>query len=196
MAVDGAGNIWWTGQNLPVPLTANAFQKTEAPTFCATQQISPFEPPTAVSCSHAYVTKQDPSGNVLYATYLGGSSEYGGIAITTDAQGNAYVTGFTNSADFPVTAGVVQRQNSGPLAPTTFSEGLGPFGPVGILPGGDIFVAKFAPDGTLLYATLLGGSGADVPALIGVDASGSAYVAAPPRPRISRSRPVAARDRT
>jgi uncharacterized protein (TIGR03437 family) len=48
---------------------------------------------------------------------------------------------------------------------------------VEILPGGDIFVAKFAPDGTLLYSTLLGGSGSDVPSLIGVDSSGSAYVA-------------------
>jgi uncharacterized protein (TIGR03437 family) len=176
IAVDGQGNVWWTGQSLPVAITANAFQKTDADTLCATQQLSPFDQPTALYCSHAFVMKLDPAGNVLYATYLGGSSEDGGIAITTDAQGNAYVTGFTYSADFPVTAGVVQRQNAGPLTPTVVPEGLGPFGPVGILPGGDIFVAKFAPDGTLLYSTLLGGSGSDVPALIEVDASGSAYV--------------------
>jgi hypothetical protein len=177
IAVDGQGNIWWTGQGLPVPFTANAFQKTEAQSMCATQQLSPFDQPTTVYCSHAFVMKLDPNGNVLYATFLGGSSQDGGIAITTDAQGNAYVTGFTYSADFPVTAGVVQRQNAGPLTPTVVLESLGPFGPVGILPGGDIFVAKFAPDGTLLYSTLLGGSGSDVPALIGVDASGAAYVA-------------------
>src|ERR1039458_6731828 len=177
IAVDGAGNIWWTGQNLPVALTANAFQKTQAQTVCATQQLSPFDNPTAVYCSHAFVMKQDTNGNVLYATYLGGSSEDGGIAITTDAQGDAYVTGFTYSADFPVTAGVVQRQNAGPLTPTVVPEGLGPFGPVGILPGGDIFVAKFAPDGTLRYSTLLGGSGSEVPALIAVEVSGAAYVA-------------------
>jgi len=149
MAVDGQGNIWRTGQDLPVALTANAFQKTEVESLCATQQISPFQPPTFIDCAHAYVTKQDPNGNVLYATYLGGSSEDGGIAITTDAQGNAYVTGFTNSADFPVTAGVVQRQNAGPLTPLVVPEGLGPFGPVAIYPGGDVFIAKFAPDGTL-----------------------------------------------
>jgi len=177
VAIDGAGNIWSTGQSLPVALTANAFQKTEADTPCGTQQLSPFVAPTAVGCSHAFVMKQDPSGNVLYATYLGGSSEDGGIAITTDALRNAYVTGFTYSADFPVTAGVVQRQNAGPLTPTVVQEGLGPFGPVEILPGGDAFVVKFAPDGTVLYSTLLGGSGSDVPALIGVDASGAAYVA-------------------
>src|ERR1039458_9127875 len=71
---------------------------------------------------------------------------------------------------------------SGELCPSgaglrVVPEGLGPFGPVGILPGGDIFVAKFAPDGTLRYSTLLGGSGSDVPALIAVEVSGAAYVA-------------------
>lgn len=177
LAVDGQGNIWRTGQNLPVALTANAFQKTATASVCAIQQLSPFEPPASVYCSHAYVTKQDAGGNILYATYLGGSSEDGGAAITTDAQGNAYVTGFTYSADFPVTAGAVQRQNAGPLTPQTVLESITPFGPRAVVPGGDIFVAKFAPDGTLIYSTLVGGSGSDVPVLIGVDASGSAYVA-------------------
>ena len=177
VAIDGAGNIWSTGQSLPVALTANAFQKTQVSTVCGTQQLSPFVTATAVYCSHAFVMEQDPSGKVLYATYLGGSSEDGGIAITTDAQGNAYVTGFTYSADFPVTAGVVQRQNAGPLTPKAVLDSITPFGPIAILPGGDIFVVKFAPDGTLLYSTLLGGSGSDVPSLIGVDSSGSAYVA-------------------
>jgi len=176
-AVDAQGNTWRTGQDLPVAFTANAFQKTESVSFCAEQQLSPFVSPTSVNCSHAFVMKQDAKGNVLYATYLGGSSEDGGIAITTDAQGNAYVTGFTYSTDFPVTAGVVQPRNAGPFAPTVVRVSITPFGPVAILPGGDTFVAKFAPDGTLLYSTLLGGSGEDVPALIAVDSSGSAYVA-------------------
>src|ERR1039457_4355492 len=82
IAVDGQGNIWWTGQGLPVPFTANAFQKTEAQSMCATQQLSPFDQPTTVYCSHAFVMKLDPNGNVLYATFLGGSSQDGGIAIT------------------------------------------------------------------------------------------------------------------
>lgn len=177
VAIDAQGNIWQTGQNLPVPLTANAFQKTEVGNICASQQVSPFSPVTYLGCSHAYVMKQDPQGNVLYATFLGGSSEDGGIAITTDAAGNAYVTGFTYSADFPVTAGAVQTHNAGPSTVATLFLGQGPYGPVEIIPGGDTFVAKFAPDGTLLYSTLLGGSGEDVPALVGVDAAGSAYVA-------------------
>ena len=177
VAIDAQGNIWRTGQNLPVPLTANAFQKTEVSRTCASQQVSPFDPVTYLGCSHAYVMKQDPQGNVLYATFLGGSSEDGGIAITTDAAGNAYVAGFTYSADFPVTAGAAQTHNAGPSTVATLFLGQGPYGPVEIIPGGDTFVAKFAPDGTLLYSTLLGGSGEDVPALIGADAAGSAYVA-------------------
>ncbi|HUE05200.1 MAG TPA: SBBP repeat-containing protein [Bryobacteraceae bacterium] len=177
IAVDGQGNTWWIGQNLPVAVSANAYQKTEVSTTCASQDLSPFQPPTNVPCAHAFLMKLDPSGNVLCATFLGGSSEDGGVAVTTDAQGNAYVAGFTYSADFPVTKGAVQQQNAGPLMPATVQLGLGPFGPVEILPGGDVFVAKFAPDGTALYVTLLGGSGSDVPTLIGVDTSGSAYVA-------------------
>lgn len=176
-AIDRQGNIWSTGQNLLVALTPNAFQKSQAQTICGTQQTSPFAPPTAVSCPHAYVVKQDSSGKVLYATYLGGASADGGIAVTTDAQDNAYVTGFTYSPDFPVTAGVVQPYNAGPARLRTYIEDIGPFGPLGILPGGDVFVAKFAPDGTLLYSTLLGGSGSDIPALIGTDASGSVAIA-------------------
>ena len=68
IAVDGQGNIWHTGQVLTVPLTPNAFQKTEAQTVCGTQQLSPFVMPTTVYCQHAFVTKQDPNGNILYAT--------------------------------------------------------------------------------------------------------------------------------
>jgi uncharacterized protein (TIGR03437 family) len=176
-AADSQGNVWSTGENLPVALTPNAFQKTESSTVCASQQLSPFDQETFLDCSHAYVMKQDPNGNVLYATYLGGASQDGGIAIVTDAQGNAYVTGFTYSPDFPVTTGVLQSHNAGPLMPKVVLEALGPFGPVSILPGGDTFIAKFAPDGTLLYSTLLGGSGSDVPTLIAVDSSGSVFVA-------------------
>lgn len=177
IAGDAQGNIWWTGHGLPVALTANAYQKTTASTVCATQDLSPFQPPTSVYCNHAFLMKLDPQNNVLYATFLGGTSEDGGVAVTTDAQGNAYVAGFTYSSDFPVTEGVAQPRNAGPLTPLTAQEGLGPFGPVDILPGGDVFVAKFAPDGTAVYVTLLGGSGSDVPTLIAVDASGSVYVA-------------------
>ncbi len=52
-----------------------------------------------------FVTKLDPSGNILYSTYLGGSSNDQAVAMTVDAQGNVFVTGTTGSADFPVSNG-------------------------------------------------------------------------------------------
>src|SRR3989454_8208235 len=91
-----------------------------------------------------------------YSTYLGGSGSESGFAIAVDAAGSAYVTGWTESADFP-TANPMQPQPRG---------------------GGDAFVAKLRPDGSnLLYSTYLGGSGYDSGSSIAVDADGDAYVA-------------------
>jgi uncharacterized protein (TIGR03437 family) len=177
MAIDGSGNIWRTGRTQFLATTSGAFQKSSTGGVCATYQLSPFDAPATVNCNHAFVTKQDSTGQVVYATYLAGATEDGGMAITTDAQGNVYVAGFTYSADFPVTTGAAQVKSGGPNKPSVISLSLGPFGPVAVVPGGDVFVAKFAPDGTLVYSTLLGGSGQDIPAVIGVDASGSVYVA-------------------
>jgi uncharacterized protein (TIGR03437 family) len=175
--IDNAGNVWTTGQTSFLLTTATAFQKTATFQLCGTQTLTPFGPTTFIDCQHAFLTKQDPSGNILYATYLAGSSQDGGTALTTDAQGNIYVAGYTYSADFPVTPGVVQTKNAGPTGgPTVYTELNAPFGPANVVPGGDCFIAKFAPDGTLLFSTFLGGSSEDLPTLIAVDPSGSIYV--------------------
>ena len=109
----------------------------------------------------AFVTKLSASGGALsYSTYLGGSGtiaseQANGIAV--DAGGNAYVAGVTNSADFPVTSGVLQTQFKGVS---------------------DAFVAKLNPTGgALVYSTYLGGSDLDWGSAIGIDSSGNAYVA-------------------
>ena len=175
-AIDSAGNVWSTGTTGFMLTTPTAFQKTASFGVCGTQDLSPFQPPTVLTCSHAYLTKQDSSGNVLYATYLGGTLQDGGTALTIDAQGNVYVAGYTYSADFPVTPGVVQPKNAGPTYPAVFTELGAPYGPSYIVAGGDAFIAKFASDGTPLFSTFLGGSGSDVPTLIGVDSSGSIYL--------------------
>ena len=74
---------------------------------------------------------------LVYSTYLGGSGFDEGIGIAVDDRGNAYVTGFTNSTDFP-TVNAVQPASGG---------------------GDDAFVAKLNPNGSqLLYSTYLGGS--------------------------------------
>ena len=116
-----------------IQTTANAFQKTAASKVCAMEDLSPFQGPTPVYCQHAYLIKQDPSGNVLYSTYLGGSSQDGATAITTDSQGNVYITGYTYSPDFPVTPGVQQTRNAGPLTPVAVSDTDFPYGPTDIV---------------------------------------------------------------
>jgi uncharacterized protein (TIGR03437 family) len=175
--IDNPGNVWTTGETSFILTTPTAFQKTATFQLCGTQTLTPFSPTTFINCQHAYLPKQDPSGNILYATYLGGSSQDGGTALATDAEGNIYVAGYTYSADFPVTPGVVQTKNAGPTGPPTlYTELNAPFGPSNVVPGGDAFIAKFAPDGTLLFSTFLGGSSEDLPNLIAVDPSGSIYV--------------------
>ena len=92
-----------------------------------------------------------------YSTYLGGSGSDEGQGIAVDAAGNAYVTGLTQSTDFPTTPGAFQ---------TTY--GGGEF---------DAFVTKLNPTGTaLVYSTYLGGSGYDYGRGIAVDTAGNAYV--------------------
>jgi len=93
---------------------------------------------------------------LVYSTYLGGSSLDTGTAIAADSDGNAYVTGYTYSSDFP-TANSLQP---------TFGGGVS-----------DAFVAKINPTGSaLIYSTYLGGSGQDDGDGIAVDSAGNAYV--------------------
>jgi hypothetical protein len=102
-------------------------------------------------------------GELVYSTYLGGSggsSQARGIAI--DVEGHAYVTGFTNTPDFP-TVNAVQPANAGGSC----------FGN----PCNDAFASKIDPSGAaLVYSTYLGGSGNDLAWAIALDSTGSAYV--------------------
>ncbi len=92
---------------------------------------------------------------LVYSTYLEGSGATSGCGIAVDSSGNAYVTGGTNSIDFPV---------KNPLYPNQHGYG-------------DAFVTKINPSGTaLVYSTYLGGSGDDSGSAIAVDSAGNAYV--------------------
>ena len=91
---------------------------------------------------------------LVYSTYLGGTGDDRGNGIAVDGSGNAYVTGYTESSNYPTTTGAYD--------PT--------YG------GGDAFVAKFSPSGALIYSTYLGGGGGDYGYGIAVDGSGNAYV--------------------
>jgi hypothetical protein len=142
IAVDTAGNAYVTGRtafSLTFP-TANAFQ-----------------PKIVGGQSDCFVTKFNAAGSALvYSTYLGGANEEMGVSIAVDAAGNAYVTGPTNSPNFP-TANSFQPQLTSVLVP-------------------DGFVTKFSAAGSLVYSTYLGGNQSDTPTGIAVDSAGSAYV--------------------
>ena len=94
---------------------------------------------------------------ITWATYLGGSGADEAFAIAVDSAGNSYVTGDTDSINFPTTDG--SRLAIG--ASMT-----------------DVFVTKLNPTGqALVYSVYIGGSGSDGAGALPVDPSGSAYVA-------------------
>jgi hypothetical protein len=138
IAVDSKGNAYVTGN------TSNDFPVA-----------NPIQP-TNHGGSDAFVTKINADGTALvYSTYLGGTSSENGQGIAVDTAGNAYVTGSTQSTDFP-TANAFQATLSG---------------------FGDAFVTKINANGTaLLYSTYLGGSGFEWGNGIAVDAADNAYV--------------------
>jgi hypothetical protein len=147
IAVDSSGNAYLTGTTYSsdFPTTAGAFQ-----TVCG----------GGGNCGvgDGFVTKLNPTGSALvYSSYLGGSSYNFAEGIAVDSSGSAYITGGTDSTDFPITPDAFQ---------TTF---------------GGCFVTKFNPTGSaLVYSTYLGGSGGapggDHGYGIAVDSSGNAYV--------------------
>ena len=98
---------------------------------------------------------------LIYSTYLGGSSWDYGYGIAVDSAGDAYVTGFTQSTDFPT---------MNPLQPTNAGGDQ-------YCPDCDAFVSKINSSGSaLVYSTYLGGSGGDYGHSIAVDGEGSAYL--------------------
>lgn len=153
VATDPQGNLYFTGttRSADFPVTPGALRTTYGP-----------------SAQMAFVVKLDPRGNFIYATYLGGagatstdSTEARGI--TADAEGNAYVVGFTSSTNFPTTVGAYQTK----LANTNDN------------PNADTFLVKLNPTGTaLVYGTLIGGRlDEDRGSAVAVDAEGNACAA-------------------
>jgi hypothetical protein len=143
IAIDGSGNAYVTGV-------------TDSTNFPTLNQYQAHR-----TGNDAFVTKIDTtkSGNasLVYSTYLGGSSGDWGMGIAVDGSGNAYVTGDTDSTNFP-TLNQYQTDQMGT----------------------DVFVTKIdttkSGNASLVYSTYMGGSDIDWGAGIAVDGGGNAYV--------------------
>jgi hypothetical protein len=145
VAADSVGEAFVTGDtyDLDFPTTAGAYQSSP--------KADPDEDP------EGFITKLNAAGTgLIYSTYIGGSGgDYPG-AITLDANGDAYIAGYTESSDFPTTQGAFQ---------TAMKHGW------------TGFVTQVNPSGSaLVYSTFLGGSRMDGVQAIAVDSSGDAYV--------------------
>lgn len=144
VAIDSQGDCYLLSGNsqgvVNVPVTSGAFQQ-------------------APKGTNLWIAKLDGAGNLVYATWLGGSGTDTGSAIATDAAGNAYITGSTTSNDFPTTSNAHQAIIANPAS-------------------SDAFITVLNPTGTaLVYSTYWGGTNVDTGYAIAVDAQQNTYVA-------------------
>jgi uncharacterized protein (TIGR03437 family) len=158
VAVDAAGNAYLAGNTntTDLPTTPGAF---------------------LTKGTGAFVAKVNAAGSALaYLTYISATNfilapnanpANIAAALTVDTAGNAYLAGSTFDPSFPATAGAYQTTFSGPYQP----------GVTYPLPPTDAFAAKLNPTGTaLVWATYIGGKGADAAKSVALDASGNVWL--------------------
>ncbi len=159
-----------------IALDTNGFIYVAGQTFSTQMNATntlPFSTPGAfetnfqggVYAGDAFVAKFDNQGsNLIYLTYLGGSGNEIASSIAVDGMGDAYVAGYTDSPNFPVTNAIYSKI-SGVLNTH-----------VGLYPV-DAYVTELNPGGSnLVYSTYLGGESMDGCNGIALDSSNNAYV--------------------
>ena len=166
LAVDSAGSVYVAGDTYSIDFPTKNPYKSAPPAKVA--GVPPGAWPSA------FVTKFSADGSSLvYSTYLGGNGYDYIYAIAVDSSGNAYVTGQTDSPDFPATAGAYQTvcdpapSNQPPPYPASCNS-----------QAVSAFVTKLNPAGTgIVYSTFLGGDAYAYATAIAVDSAGRAYIA-------------------
>ena len=167
LALDSEGSAYVTGHTYSIDFpTENPFQSEPPAKLAGTPGVWPT----------AFVTKFSPDGSSLvYSTYLGGNGWDIAYAIAVDSSGDAYVTGQTDSPDFPITAGAYQTICS----PVPNNTGEASASSACGTSDTSAFVTKLNATGTgLVYSTFLGGYASWAYATaIAVDTAGRAYIA-------------------
>jgi len=145
-----------TGQTIKVDKAGNAY--VAGYTFSTNFPTQDPIQPSNAGDADAFVTELNPAGSALvFSTYLGGGGRDRAFGLALDNSGDIYVTGDTQSSDFPTTPNVFQAGYAG---------------------NGDAFVSELAPSGAKLSnSTFLGGSGTDQANGIALDSSGNAAIA-------------------
>jgi len=145
---------------------------TSSVDFPTANAIIPFinrgNPFPGLQATDAFVAKVNPVGNgLVFSTYWGGVGSENGVRLTVDSDRNVYVTGNTQSLDFPI-KNALQPLHAGPF------DANGAPAPGD---GYDGFLIKFNPDGSdVAFSTFLGGEGVDSGAGIALDSAGAIYV--------------------
>ncbi|MCB9233994.1 MAG: SBBP repeat-containing protein [Bacteroidia bacterium] len=141
--IDNTDHVYMVGQanDNSFPTTSGAYQNTVA------------------GLSDGIICKFDTAGLLIWATLFGGNSIDEAYRILWDPQTtDLVITGETQSAVFPTTAGAFQTANGG---------------------NKDVFLAKFSNSGSRIWATLLGGAGNDSGFGLTLDANSNIYVGGP-----------------
>ncbi len=111
---------------------------------------------TAAGGYELIFAKIAPDGTLIFSTYLGGNGNDWAQGIGFDAGGNLWLTGYTESTDFPTTAGALHEMTLG---------------------GRDIFLTRMNRHGdAILYSTYLGGTGQDAAHALLIDEQGSIFL--------------------
>jgi beta-propeller repeat-containing protein len=150
VSLDGEGNVYLVGT------TWSSNFPTVSPLY-----------PTLSGNSDIFVVKLNRAGStIIKSTYLGGTGLESGRGLKIDGQGNVYITGTTQSSDFP-TVNAIQN---------VLNPGKGCSIQLGAPPSDAILVKLDASVSRLAYSSYIGGACGDDPKAIAIDRSGSAYV--------------------